>query len=93
MALLQDTLAPADVNAGDYDAIFFTGGHAVMYDFPDSAGLQTRSAVREGPAAVRLPYCRRRSSGHRSEPGISQGHGTTCRGDALTSSNRCPPPA
>ncbi|MBE2278737.1 MAG: type 1 glutamine amidotransferase domain-containing protein, partial [Rhodobacteraceae bacterium] len=25
---------------GRYDAVFFTGGHGVMWDFPDSAGLQ-----------------------------------------------------
>jgi putative intracellular protease/amidase len=61
MALLQDTLAPADVNAGDYDAIFFTGGHAVMYDFPDSAGLQqiTREIWESGGivSAVCHGYC------------------------------------
>ena len=40
MALLQDTLRPDQVDAADYDAVFFTGGHAVMYDFPASEGLQ-----------------------------------------------------
>ena len=40
MALLEHTLAPDAVHSEDYDAIYFTGGHAVMYDFPDSEGLQ-----------------------------------------------------
>ncbi|EQM73461.1 type 1 glutamine amidotransferase domain-containing protein [Microbacterium maritypicum] len=40
MALLATTLRPAQVDSADYDAIFFTGGHAVMYDFPESEGLQ-----------------------------------------------------
>src|ERR1700749_4625818 len=40
MALLENTLSPDLINSADYDAIYFTGGHAVMYDFPDSEGLQ-----------------------------------------------------
>lgn len=40
MALLENTLRPDQVDSADYDAIYFTGGHAVMYDFPDSEGLQ-----------------------------------------------------
>ncbi|RNI19535.1 type 1 glutamine amidotransferase domain-containing protein [Flexivirga caeni] len=40
MALLETTLSPDQVDAADYEAIYFTGGHAVMYDFPDSEGLQ-----------------------------------------------------
>ncbi|MGN7862324.1 type 1 glutamine amidotransferase domain-containing protein [Microbacterium sp. 22303] len=40
MALLENTLSPDQVDAADYDAIYYTGGHAVMYDFPDSEGLQ-----------------------------------------------------
>ncbi|CAN7479410.1 type 1 glutamine amidotransferase domain-containing protein [Microbacterium maritypicum] len=40
MALLETTLRPDQVDSADYDAIFFTGGHAVMYDFPESEGLQ-----------------------------------------------------
>jgi putative intracellular protease/amidase len=40
MALLQNTLRPDEVDPADFDAIYFTGGHAVMYDFPDSEGLQ-----------------------------------------------------
>lgn len=40
MALLDQTASPDQINAADYDAIYFTGGHAVMWDFPDSDGLQ-----------------------------------------------------
>ncbi|WP_285033793.1 type 1 glutamine amidotransferase domain-containing protein [Mycolicibacterium sp. lyk4-40-TYG-92] len=40
MDLLANTTAPADIDSADFDAIYFTGGHAVMFDFPDSEGLQ-----------------------------------------------------
>lgn len=40
MALLEKTASPDEIDAADFDAIYFTGGHAVMYDFPDSEGLQ-----------------------------------------------------
>ncbi|HBK45080.1 MAG TPA: type 1 glutamine amidotransferase domain-containing protein [Xanthomonadaceae bacterium] len=40
MALLSNTARPDEIDPADFDAIYFTGGHAVMWDFPDSAGLQ-----------------------------------------------------
>ncbi|WP_347108505.1 type 1 glutamine amidotransferase domain-containing protein [Paenarthrobacter sp. S56] len=40
MALLENTASPDGIDSTDFDAIYFTGGHAVMYDFPDSEGLQ-----------------------------------------------------
>ena len=40
MALLDTTARPGEIDPADYDAIYFTGGHAVMWDFPDSEGLQ-----------------------------------------------------
>lgn len=40
MALLSTTARPEEIEPADFDAIYFTGGHAVMWDFPDSAGLQ-----------------------------------------------------
>lgn len=40
MALLENTKRPDEIASADFDAIYFTGGHAVMYDFPDSEGLQ-----------------------------------------------------
>lgn len=40
MALLETTARSDQINSADFDAIYFTGGHAVMYEFPDSEGLQ-----------------------------------------------------
>ena len=61
MALLQETKSPNEIDADDYDAIYFTGGHAVMYDFPDSEGLQrlTREIYERGGivASVCHGYC------------------------------------
>jgi putative intracellular protease/amidase len=61
MALLENTLSPEDVDSADYDAIYFTGGHAVMYDFPDSEGLQriTREIYERGGivSSVCHGYC------------------------------------
>ncbi|YAL82131.1 type 1 glutamine amidotransferase domain-containing protein [Dermacoccaceae bacterium W4C1] len=61
MALLEQTAAPQEVRAEDFDAIYFTGGHATMYDFPDSEGLQrlTREIYEAGGvvAAVCHGYC------------------------------------
>jgi len=61
MSLLEDTRAPDQIDSADYDAIFFTGGHAVMYDFPDSEGLQqiTREIYERGGvvASVCHGYC------------------------------------
>lgn len=50
MARLANTLRPEDVRASDFDAIYFTGGHAVMWDFPDDTGLQrlTREIYEQG---------------------------------------------
>ena len=59
----ENTLKLGEVNAKDYNAIFFAGGHGVMWDFPDSAAVAkvTReiyenggvvSAVCHGPAAL-----------------------------------------
>ncbi|WP_280342857.1 type 1 glutamine amidotransferase domain-containing protein [Nocardia abscessus] len=61
MALLENTTAPEEIDSADYDAVYFTGGHAVMYDFPDSAGLQriTREIYERGGivASVCHGYC------------------------------------
>ncbi|WP_144661307.1 type 1 glutamine amidotransferase domain-containing protein [Paenarthrobacter nicotinovorans] len=61
MALLEHTDSPESIESGDYDAIYFTGGHAVMYDFPDSEGLQriTREIWEQGGivSSVCHGYC------------------------------------
>lgn len=61
MALLDNTVSPEAIDSADFDAIYFTGGHAVMYDFPDSEGLQriTREIYERGDivASVCHGYC------------------------------------
>ncbi|MDQ6703350.1 MAG: type 1 glutamine amidotransferase domain-containing protein [Pseudomonadota bacterium] len=44
MNLLNDTLKVSDVDAEAYDAIYMTGGHGVMFDFPKSASLAELTA-------------------------------------------------
>lgn len=61
MTLLDDTTSPEQIDSADYDAIYFTGGHAVMFDFPGSEGLQriTREIFERGGVvgAVCHGYC------------------------------------
>lgn len=61
MALLTGTARPEDIDPADFDAIYFTGGHAVMWDFPDSEGLRhiTRAIWERGGivSAVCHGYC------------------------------------
>ena len=61
MALLENTASPDQIDSADYDAIYFTGGHAVMYDFPESEGLQriTREIFERGGivSSVCHGYC------------------------------------
>ncbi|MCX5315310.1 hypothetical protein [Streptomyces sp. NBC_00154] len=40
MDLLEDTKKISEVNVEDYDAIYLTGGHGVMFDFPQSQDLK-----------------------------------------------------
>ncbi|KAF1302410.1 type 1 glutamine amidotransferase domain-containing protein [Candidatus Enterococcus willemsii] len=37
---LTQSLAPEDIHPEDYVAIYYTGGHGVMWDFPDNVALQ-----------------------------------------------------
>ena len=52
---------PLHIDSADFDAIYFTGGHAVMWDFPDDAGLQrlTREIYERGGivSSVCHGYC------------------------------------
>ncbi|WP_422122069.1 type 1 glutamine amidotransferase domain-containing protein [Planococcus sp. X10-3] len=50
MVQLKKPLVPEQVNAEDYAAIYFTGGHGTMMDFPDNAELQglTRDIYEQG---------------------------------------------
>lgn len=44
MDLLDNTKRLSEVNLEDYDAIYLTGGHGVMFDFPQSENLETLMA-------------------------------------------------
>lgn len=61
MSLLDRSMAIADIDPGAYDAIYYTGGHGVMWDFPDDAGLQhaARTIYEKGGvvASVCHGYC------------------------------------
>lgn len=63
MDLLSETKSVAQVSADAYDAIYLTGGHGTMYDFPESRHLarlvgafadqgKVVSAVCHGPAGL-----------------------------------------
>lgn len=43
-AATENTLAPSQVDPNGYAAIFYAGGHATMWDFPDSAELAAIAA-------------------------------------------------
>ncbi len=52
-AKLESTLAPAAVDAGDYTAIHFVGGHGAMWDFPDNAAIaEIAAAIYENQGMV-----------------------------------------
>lgn len=38
--MLAGTASPDGIDPADFDALYFTGGHAVMWDFPGDPGLQ-----------------------------------------------------
>ncbi len=61
MDVLASTARPDEIDPDDFDAIYFTGGHAVMWDFPNSEGLQqiTRAIWERGGvvSAVCHGYC------------------------------------
>ncbi|WP_037362381.1 type 1 glutamine amidotransferase domain-containing protein [Amycolatopsis orientalis] len=61
MELLATTKSPEEIDSAAFDAIYFTGGHAVMYDFPGSEGLQriTREIYERGGivSSVCHGYC------------------------------------
>lgn len=60
-ALLANTARPGEIDPAAFDAIYFTGGHGVMWDFPDDDGLQriTREIYEGGGivSAVCHGYC------------------------------------
>lgn len=54
-ALLATTARPDEIDPAEFDAIYFTGGHAVMWDYPDDAGCSGSRAKSTSAAAS----CRR----------------------------------
>jgi putative intracellular protease/amidase len=60
-AMLATTARPEEIHAEDYDVIYFTGGHGVMWDFPDNRALQaiTRDIFERGGivSSVCHGYC------------------------------------
>jgi len=59
--LLATTASPDQIDPAVFDAIYFTGGHAAMWDFPDDANLQriTREIYERGGvvSSVCHGYC------------------------------------
>ncbi len=41
----ENTLSPSKINPADYEAIFYAGGHATMWDFPDNTELAAIAAA------------------------------------------------
>ncbi|KHN67354.1 thiamine biosynthesis protein ThiJ [Acinetobacter calcoaceticus] len=41
--LLKNTLSPSAINPSQYKAIYYTGGHGTMWDFPNNQSLQNIS--------------------------------------------------
>ncbi|MEV0601772.1 type 1 glutamine amidotransferase domain-containing protein [Streptomyces sp. NPDC050315] len=44
-AALASTRTAAEVNAQDYDIIYYAGGHGTMWDFPEASGLAALAAA------------------------------------------------
>nr|WP_314370713.1 type 1 glutamine amidotransferase domain-containing protein [uncultured Acinetobacter sp.] len=61
MQLLENTKKPSEINWEDYDVIYYTGGHGVMWDFLNNAELQemTRNIYEKGGivSSVCHGYC------------------------------------
>lgn len=61
MQLLENSLKASEVNWQDYDAMYYTGGHGVMWDFLNDASLQdiSRQLYEHGGivASVCHGYC------------------------------------
>ncbi len=59
--LLTFTASPDEIDSAGYNVIYFTGGHATMWDFPDDSGLHrlTREIYERGGivSSVCHGYC------------------------------------
>ena len=66
MDKLKDTGAVTGVDVADYDAIYLTGGHGVMFDFPQSPALESSSHSSTRPAGSSRPSVTGRAACSRS---------------------------
>lgn len=61
MSLLENTKKPSEINWQDYDVIYYTGGHGVMWDFLNNSELQeiTKNMYEKGAivSSVCHGYC------------------------------------
>ena len=57
MALLENTANPDRIDAAEYDAIYFTGGHAVMYDLPHHQDLPRHTPHPPEPRGIPSSVC------------------------------------
>ncbi|RRK10294.1 type 1 glutamine amidotransferase domain-containing protein [Lactiplantibacillus garii] len=54
---LKNTLAPAAIDPEAYAAIYYTGGHGVMWDFPDNAELHAIASAIYAHGGYLLSVC------------------------------------
>lgn len=84
MALLAETKRSSEIDPSRFDAIYFTGGHAVMWDFPNDQGLQilTRTIWEQGGIVLlglpRLLRSAQRDVVGRDEAGVRQRRHRLC---------------
>ena len=57
MTKVQNTLTPAEVDWPDYTAIFYAGGHGVMWDFPENQELARIAAAIYADGGVVAAVC------------------------------------
>lgn len=57
MRLLSQTARPDEIDACQFDVIYFTGGHAVMWDFPEDVGLQELARTIWGRGGIVASVC------------------------------------
>ena len=83
---LRNTLSLSDVNARDYDGIFFAGGHGTMEDLPTDANVikLVEQLYKEGKPVASVchgPACLENAKNPKGEP-IIKGKRFTCFSDA-----------
>ncbi|CAG7845651.1 Protein/nucleic acid deglycase 1 [Pseudoclavibacter triregionum] len=82
MSLLEHSAALAELDAADFDAIYLTGGHGVMVDFPASEDLARLIAQIDRKGGVVAAVCHGPAGllGARAEDGLPFVHGREVTG-------------